>query len=191
MSIADQRSRLPWWHRRVVCVSDDEAWAALAVEAIRELGGWPEILTWSEAASLRGSVGALVADVDVMNPDVEDALVGWAAAGRQPTTMLWVPPARGAARIDHTLDLLRYPQVLDCAATDALETDLRHHLSRILSRGGWIVPWFAAALGSSAGQPSSLVSSLPVISGKSSKYAILPLVSDAESPGAPWSGWNC
>ena len=30
MVIADQKSRLPWWHRRVVCVTDDEAWASHA-----------------------------------------------------------------------------------------------------------------------------------------------------------------
>lgn len=163
MVIADQRSRLPWWHRRVVCVTDDEAWAALAAEKIRELGGWPEILTWSEADSLQGPVGALVANVDVTNPGVEDVLVAWAAAGRQPTTLLWVPPARGAARIKHMLEVLRYPHVFGRAPTKGPERDLTRYLSRILPRGGWIVQWFAAALGWSDEPFLVHVLSLPVL----------------------------
>lgn len=162
MSIADQRSRLPWWHRRVVCVSDDEAWAALAAETIRELGGWPEILTWSAAATLEGPLGALLVNADVASAD-EDTLLRWAAAARQPTALFWVPPSRRAARIGHTLDRLRYPQVFQRASTARLGKDLKRHLSRTLSRGGWIVPWFAEALGWSAEPFLVHVLSLPVL----------------------------
>lgn len=162
MSIADQRSRLPWWHRRVVCVSDDEAWAALAVEKIRELGGWPEILTWSAVATLEGPLGALLVNADVASAD-GDTLIRWAAKARQPKTLLWVPASRRAARIGHALDRLRYPQVFQRASTERLEKELKRHLPRILSRGGWIVPWYAEALGWSA-EPSLVhVLSLPVL----------------------------
>ena len=147
----------------MVCVTDDEAWASHAGETIRELGGWLEIIAWSRAASLQGPVGALVVDVDVTKAGVETALVVWAAAARQPTTLLLVPPARGAARIDHALDCLRYGNVFEYASTEGLETDLNGHLPPILSRGGWIVPWFAAVLGWSAEPFLVHVLSLPVL----------------------------
>lgn len=159
----EEPSRLPWWHRRVVLVTDDEAWASHAGGTIRALGGWPEILTWSSAATLAGPVGALVVDVEAARTDVETALVGWAAAGRQPTTLLWVPPHRGAAHIGHTLDRLRYPVVFDCASTDGMEKDLKRHLPRILFRGGWIVTWYGAALGWSAEPLLVHILSLPVL----------------------------
>lgn len=166
MVIADQGARLPWWHRRVVLVTDDEPWASRAGETIRQSGGRLEIIAWSEAASLTSPVGALVVDVDVTTRDVEGVdtvLAGWAAEGRQPTTLLWIPRARGAARIDHMVNRLRYPHVFERTSTEEVAAHLKRPLSRILARGGWIVPWFAAALGWSAEPFLVHVLGLPVL----------------------------
>lgn len=159
----DPSSRLPWWHHRVVVVSDDEAWGARARAIAVDLGANPEHLDRDTAATLEGPVGALL--IHLPSPDVREmpALKAFASRGWQPLSLVCVPPVRGAARLAHDLDRLAYEHRFDSNPDGPNRRDWEASLGRILDRGGWIVPRFASALGWSR-QPSLVqILSLPLL----------------------------
>lgn len=155
--------RLPWWHRRVVLVSDDEGWAERAGGMAQKLGAQWETRAWAEAAALQGPVGALVARVGSAGADVEHAFVRWAGQAWQPLTLVWLPPVRRAAKVAHLLDELHYGSRFHEVTSRGPDGELETGLARILERGGWIVPRFASALGWSAEPFLVHVLSLPLL----------------------------
>lgn len=141
-------SRLPWWHRRVLVVGDDEAWAENVVRMAVAMEAQPERWGWDRASKLEDPVGAIVARPGSDPVEVQGALVHWAEIARQPLTLIYVPPIHGAAKLVHSMDKLgygnRFPEPTGASSDNG---KLEPRLERVLDRGGWIVPQFASALG--------------------------------------------
>lgn len=159
-----ESSRLPWWHRRVVVVGDDEAWVERVTRMALAMEAQPETWSWGQASKLRDPAGAIVARAGSEPVEVEGALEHWAEAARQPLTLVHVPPVHGAARLVHSMDRLGYDfQFPEPARRARNKGEFETHLDRVLDHGGWIVPQFASALGWSTEPSLVRILSLPLL----------------------------
>lgn len=157
-------SRLPWWHRRVVVVGDDEAWAERVTRMAVAMEAQPERWSWARASKLQDPAGAIVALTGSDPAEVQRALEHWAEAARQPLTLLCVPPIRGAARLVQSMDELGYGNRFPEPAGEIEESGaIAHRLERMLDRGAWIVSRFAATLGWSTEPSLVRILSMPLL----------------------------
>lgn len=160
----EKPSRLPWWHRRVLVVGDDEAWAETVAETAVAMEAQPEWWGWSRASKLQEPTGAIVARCGSDPVEAQTALDQWAEAALQPLTLVQVPPVHGAARLIHSMDRLGYEcRFSEPAGRASIHGECETHFKRVVDHGGWIVARFASALGWS-GEPSLVsILSLPLL----------------------------